>query len=153
MVIPAKNATPLPECRSSRTQPHAASNDKHGLTASAISTYAYSGLDFTFVIGSMSVSGSFDAASNLNPNLTLEDIGADLLSFSFTDGRTVFTEADSTIGNFVVDTDGTGAITGWTIALDQDVPATTVGDVQMSLGTQFTSDFGNVSECLTADGS
>jgi hypothetical protein len=132
-------------------------------SASATATYSYTGLDFTFVIDNdspagtfttlMSVSGTFEVAAPLGPNLVLSDISGSLISFSFTDGRSVFTDVNSTIGFFDIETDGAGAISDWTIALDIDVPATTVGDTQRSLGSQFTSDFGNVSECVVANGS
>jgi hypothetical protein len=132
------------------------------MSASALATYSYTGLNFTFIFdntppagtftGADSVSGSFDLAVPLGPSFALSDISGSVLSYSFTDGRSIFTDGGSAITNFDVETDGSGAISDWVLSFEIGVPATMVGDTTRALGTQFTSDFGNVSECTAASG-
>lgn len=97
--------------------------------ASAIATYSYTGNNFTTINDSglspgsydtgMSVSGTITLTAPLASNLANADISASVISFSFTDGRQTFTEADSLASaNFwSFSTDGTGAITAWLIDL------------------------------------
>jgi hypothetical protein len=94
----------------------------------ATTVFTYTGNNFTQIIDqpfpdstyttSMNISGSFTIANPLAPNLSTNVTG-DLLSFSFSDGRSTITNlnADSQFTNFIVTTNGTGNIVGWGILL------------------------------------
>ncbi len=94
--------------------------------ASAATIYTYTGQLFAFVTNNpaqplsydktMSVTGSFTVASPLAAGLSLQDISADLLSFSFNDGLGTLTNANAQ-GSFVVTTDASGALTQWLIQI------------------------------------
>jgi hypothetical protein len=95
--------------------------------ASAATIYTYTGHLFTFVSDSpvipgsydtaMSVTGSFTVASPLPASLSLQDISADLLDFSFSDGRNTLTQVNAQSTFFFVSADASGAITGWNIEI------------------------------------
>jgi len=131
-------------------------------SASATTIYNYAGLNFTIITPdqnppagtyttSMSVSGNFEIAVPLGANFASSDISASVLSYSFTDGRSVLTDLNSSISLFTVATDASGTITSWQVQVDSPL-ATAVGQIQRTIGTQTTSDAGNVSQCLTASG-
>ena len=91
--------------------------------ANASTVYTYTGNNFLGIIDnpapagsyttSMSVTCSFTLQDPLLANLPLTDITADLLGFSFNDGRNTITNLNVTnIGTFLIATGATGNITG-----------------------------------------
>jgi hypothetical protein len=94
---------------------------------SAAVTYTYTGPNYSHVVPftsctvgtcanfttSMNVQGSFTTSVPLPANLTSQDVSAQLLSYSFTDGLDTFTNTNpnSRIWFFSVSTDGFGRIT------------------------------------------
>lgn len=70
---------------------------------------------------SMRVSGSFVLANPLAPNTPLTDFSADVLSFSFSNGRFTLTNLDPAMqfGVFSLSTNAAGAIDSWAIAIQQ----------------------------------
>lgn len=70
---------------------------------------------------SMRISGSFVLADALVADTPLTDIGALLLSFTFSNGRDTLTNLDSGVRSiFSVATNAAGEIDRWLIQLDQD---------------------------------
>ena len=93
-----------------------------GLTTSpakALVIYSYTGNnfdtidDFTPPAGSydtsMSVSGSFTLAALLPSLFPVTDIRADVLSYSFSDGRQTLDDGNSTVSNFIMSTASDGS--------------------------------------------
>lgn len=109
-----------------------------GTTAKADTVYTYTGNPFTSFGGvehcppECSISGSFTVAAPLL-NLTLAASGGNVtpLSWSFTDGNATLTQANTDPGlfHFNLQTDGSGAITAWSVFL-----ASSGGDT-IGLGT------------------
>ncbi len=98
--------------------------------------YSYLGRSFTTIedsspvppgsyASSMSISGFFELAAPLSPNMSGE-ITADVLDFSFTDGRSTLAQADlmvlgpddSAFKFFFVETGASGQIEQWNIVLE-----------------------------------
>jgi hypothetical protein len=95
----------------------------------ADTTYTYTGNPFnlfddgyTCAVPSCGISGSFTVTSPLGDNLFFETVTP--VSFSFTDGGSEITQADSS-GSIFVNTNATGAIVGWQI----DITTGPAGDV------------------------
>jgi hypothetical protein len=124
--------------------------------ALASAMYSYTGPNFGFIIdnnppagtftNTMNVSGSFTIAAALSAGMGIGDISGSILSYSFFDGRTLFTDANSSITLFSVGTDAGAAIDDWQISFSRGT-AINVFDQEQALGTQTANDFGNVSEC------
>jgi hypothetical protein len=103
-------------------------------TACASTTYTFTGSTYSLITnfttcttgpcanftGAMSVSGSFTLAAALPANFSLQDITSRLVSYSFSDGLTTFTNSDPNvrINFFSVSTDGTGFISNANIELE-----------------------------------
>lgn len=97
--------------------------------ASAIAIYTYTGNNFDTIGDSFppsgsyttadSVSGSITMANPIGPNQTGVSLNPNLISYSFTDGRTAITDASptSTESFQSIDTDASGNIIGWRIEL------------------------------------
>jgi PEP-CTERM motif-containing protein len=92
--------------------------------AKADAIYTYTGNNFTqFYNGSIhpsivcsplcNITGSFTLSSALGANLSNVTISP--VSYSFTDGLSTNTDANSVVDNFQISTDGAGNITAWTI--------------------------------------
>jgi hypothetical protein len=134
--------------------------------ARANTIYTYTGNNYTTIIDntppsgtyttSMSVSGSFTLANPLPAFFPLTDITADVLNFSFFDGRNTITPSQITASGSVVFEIGTnpfGEIGGW------HVEFTTINFAQLALGQQtvdiqtnnfaFTFDQGEIVECTS----
>jgi hypothetical protein len=100
---------------------------------SAAVTYTYAGANYSHFIPftsctigtcanfttSMNVQGSFTTSVPLAANLTFQDISAQLLSYSFTDGLDTFTNTDpnTRIWFFTVSTDGVGRISYYAVTI------------------------------------
>jgi hypothetical protein len=86
------------------------------VNAGTITTYTYTGNDFTYAQApyttSDSVTGSFTIAT-LAPNLVNQSIVP--LSYSFSDGVQTLTNSNSVLGVVDIWTNASGAITGWGI--------------------------------------
>lgn len=115
--------------------------------AQANVTYSYLGNPFSDVIDasfptgtfdtSMRVSGSFELANPLAPNLAFTDIGADILIFTFSNGRSTLSSGDADLSNFFfVQTDAAGQIVVWDLILQQSPPLTDANDPQVAIVTQ-----------------
>ena len=87
---------------------------------------------------SMRVTGTFELASPIAPNLPLSDITP--LHFSFSDGRHTYTDLNTPDVEFSVGTDAIGAINFWRIVLDEGTPHA-VGEHQYHVATLATSSF------------
>ena len=127
--------------------------------------YTYVGNPFTDIIDlplplgtfdtSMRVTGFFELENPLAANLPLTDIGADVLDFSFSDGRSTLTAADSNLSTFFfVQTGAAGQITVWDIILQQtlaftehDTQIVTQNDTAGDLGLSGVQDRGLLSVC------
>lgn len=99
-------------------------------------TYSYLGNTFDFSIppytNSDRVSGSFTVAAPLAPN-SMVNVAPLLQSFSFSDGQATRDESNTTVCQFTADTDGSGAITGWSVWLRE--AAVAPGGFQHNLET------------------
>ena len=133
--------------------------------AQASVIYSYVGNPFTDIVDlpfppgsfdtSMRVTGSFELANPLSANLPLTDIGADVLHFSFSNGRSMLTELDSDLSTFFfVETGAAGQISVWDIILQQtlsftehDTSIVTQNDTVGSLGLLGVQDSGLLSMC------
>jgi hypothetical protein len=113
----------------------------------ANTVYSYVGDLFTSVIDlpfpagsydtSMRVSGSFELTSALPANLAFTDIGASILNFSFSDGRSTIASGDADLSNFFnVQTDAAGQIVAWSLILQRTPFVTLANDPQVSIFTQ-----------------
>jgi hypothetical protein len=108
----------------------------------AATIYTYTGANFTsFGIldstplpagtytTSMNVTGSFTLQDPLLQNLSNANITADILSFSFFDGRNTITKADATAFTFFVNTDALANISAWGIFVRRDDPGFSIPTV------------------------
>jgi hypothetical protein len=138
------------------------------LAASPISAnvvYQYVGNNFDTIIDGtapagtyttdMSVMGSFELTAPLAPNLAVGSTGtitADILSFSFSDGRSTLTESTPNIGSngilsFEVSTDALGAIVGWAIAIGAGDAGVSPPGLLIETSSDFTNfDSGEIHE-------
>jgi hypothetical protein len=133
--------------------------------ARATTTYTYVGNNYSGIIdspdqpgtytSSMFISGFFTVASPLPANLA-GDITADVVHFSFFDGRNTITDSDITfMKSFSLATDGSGAISAWFIQLGKDTGGNNAGAVSATIitrgGPGFSSgyeDFGQRLFCV-----
>lgn len=132
--------------------------------AKSATVYNYTGQNFTafgiFDITppdgayttSMSVTGSFTLQNPLLPNLPLPgtNITADVLDFSFSDGRSTITNANATFFSFIVTTDALANISLWAVFLQLDDPTypTVVGSQRRQIFSTFSSDTGQIFEVV-----
>lgn len=138
-----------------------------GVQAATI-VYQYTGNNFdTFPFTSapgaydttMSVTGSFTVQDTFVLPTTLTDIEADLLSYSFFDGRNTLTEANSDVSvAFRIRANGSGQIIEWDIPLVSVPAAMSVGDEEYTVitknfpgGAGNIRDSGRVAECFDAN--
>jgi hypothetical protein len=85
----------------------------------------------------MRVSGSFELAAALPANLPMTDITADVLAFSFANGRSTLTQVDPLLTLFFfVQTDATGRIEVWDVIVQQTLTLTPLGDADIAISTQ-----------------
>ena len=86
---------------------------------------------------SMRVSGSFELAAPLAANLPMTDITAQVLGFSFANGRSTLTQVDPLLTLFFfVQTDGAGRIDAWDVIIEQTLTLTPLGDSDVTIATQ-----------------
>jgi hypothetical protein len=124
--------------------------------ATSATVYTYTGNPYTFIdddpvpIGSydmtMRVTGSFTVNNTLPGGLSLQDISANLLNFSFSDGRnSPLTDANAHADSFEVATDASGALTQWRISITEPFPlsATTIINISTLNVAPFTSKLQN----------
>jgi hypothetical protein len=132
--------------------------------ARAATAYTYTGntftafgiLDLTPPAGtyttSMSLTGTFTLQNPLLPNLPLPgtDITADVLSFSFSDGRNTITKTNATFFSFIVTTDALANINLWAVFLRLDDPTfgTVVGSQRREIISNSSSDTGQIFEVI-----
>jgi hypothetical protein len=133
---------------------------------SASTTYRYEGKNFTFISFSdppvgdytdeMSVSGSFTVSDSLEP-MPLTDISADVLSFTFFDGRRPLTKDSATnFFQFYISISSEGEIDQWWIGMGSDFP-TSPGEQLHQIYTAFDTvsdtpavfDQGQIAECVS----
>jgi hypothetical protein len=132
-----------------------------GTPAFSSAVYTYRGNVFDTVIDHtppagtyttrMSLTGSFDLASPLLPNLSLVDIAP--MSFSFNDGRNTITNLNADLSQFKVSTDATGNINAWAITLTTGDLSTlqTAGQQISEILTEHSGlDEGEIVECTVA---
>ena len=130
--------------------------------ARAVTVYTYTGNNFLGIINntppdgtyttSMNVTGSFTLQNALSANLPFSNIIADVLGFSFSDGRNTITNLNATsINGFLIGTNALGNINAWQIILihnDATYP-NVVGAQSRSIGTNNNGvDVGAISECI-----
>jgi hypothetical protein len=117
--------------------------------------YAYTGNNFDTFLNtlifdsSMSISGHFEIASPLDPNLNMASINP--VSYSFTNGVVTLTETTSTISSsgLLVSTDATGAIIDWSFLMyEGDPDALVIGDKMHTISSDSNSDVARYSELL-----
>jgi hypothetical protein len=139
-----------------------------GISEAGAITYTYAGNNFkditdtpqpsgTFTT-SMSVSGSFTLSSPFALNLPETNITSTVQSFSFSDGRNTFTEADFVTPIFFIETDALGNISHWVISVQGLVNS--IEGVQLAgVGTFFSAfggsplDEGVIQDCTLILGS
>jgi hypothetical protein len=132
--------------------------------ASAAADYSYAGNSFETIgddplpagtyTTEMRITGSFELASELGPNLVWNTIAQGVLSYSFTDGRNRLTEVNSRIVEFMVSTDGSGKVRQWSIYIAQDLDADVgarAGNIRISYGPSGSFEVGWLVECLELD--
>lgn len=136
--------------------------------AAANARYEYAGKDFVQILDEapptgtystdMRVTGFFELAVPLAPNTLPTSITADVLGFSFADGRQVISDANAYAAQFVVSTDGSGQLTSWSIfvatelAAGAGLPGDTIGTHGSQLGGLI-SDAGHIhSDVQVVDG-
>lgn len=99
-------------------------------SASALATYSYTGNNYDQIRNSGAIGGSYNITQSVQGSFTLDqaiganqnsvDVSADVLSFSFSDGRQTFDEGSPlSRAFFSVSTDATGEITSWRVVLEQ----------------------------------
>ena len=120
-------------------------------------TYSYEGNFFNDVLGgtystSDRVTGTFDTAAPLAPNLPLTDITDAVASYSFFDGVLTRNAEDSYVVLFKVGTDGNGDIDEWSIFVVEGPPATAIGEIRHYTETHLlpavvTKDLGATGQC------
>lgn len=97
----------------------------------------------------MSVTGTFAVAVPLTLGPAVVDISGDVLSYSFSDGRSTLTEANSNMFNFNVGVTA-GQIVAWSIELRQIFPVpTAIGDLSLTIRTVTGGDRGSIQECIS----
>lgn len=139
--------------------------------ATAATLYMYGGNSFTEIIDgspdgtydtSMHVTGSFVLTHPLPANAESTDVTANVLTFSFSDGRNVISSQSSIdFSRFQFSTNASGAIDTWDIllstALGLDVPQFQIGTGNIPAGDHSSIDFivdgGGIVVCTQVIGS
>jgi len=129
--------------------------------AAASTVYTYTGQNYTNTTSfdptppsgsytsAMHVSGTITLATLLAPNLPFQDISAQILDFSFFDGRTTITKATASQPvTLFAGTDPFGNITGWGVGLNMgnDI-LQTLGEQSYFIQTSTVHDQGEITEC------
>jgi len=114
-----------------------------GASVHAQVTYQYTGQTFDLAEApyttSDRITGSFELSEPLTPFMLGEDISAELVDYSFTDGQQTRTAANSSICAFGITTNGAGEIVGWVIVL-REAPTPAAGNPQQTLDTTSQTD-------------
>jgi len=135
------------------------------VSAWATVIYTYTGQNFDEVFGtagyatSMNVAGSFTRSSLLPSDTPLTDYSASISSYSFQDGVNPFTEANSAIDYFGLQTDLLGNIVEWEISVSTLSLVSGVGKTVLvietsnspSSGSPRKIDGGSVGTCVSWD--
>jgi hypothetical protein len=129
-------------------------------SAQADTVYTYTGNPFEFFndadpptdtfTPAMAITGSFTLAAPL-PNLMMANITAEVLNFSFSDGRSKITDIDASAKSFQVTTNVDGFPQIWSIAL-QGPAFTAAGQQQAIIDTHtfgFPLDQAFLVQCIT----
>jgi hypothetical protein len=96
----------------------------------AATAYEYAGNNYATVYTSSSPADKFDTSMAVSGAFVIDDaiidsyrldISDELLSFSFSDGVTTYTEGTSEVSAFIVSTDVSGDITDWWIVLKSGI--------------------------------
>ncbi|MDJ0847579.1 MAG: PEP-CTERM sorting domain-containing protein [Myxococcota bacterium] len=132
--------------------------------AGAVATYAYTGDFFDefqdsdppegSYTSSMRVTGSFSLATELPADLPWTDIGRSVIDFSFADGRSVLTDANTLESGFFVSTDAMGRILNWAVYLDETgTDPDVAGEINRAMSTVWDgvwdpSDSGGIAICV-----
>jgi hypothetical protein len=133
--------------------------------AQADTVYTYTGYPFEFFVDQDPPSGTFTTAMAINGSFTLAaplgagsgfnpvDITANVLNFSFSDGRSTISDDNAVLKSFLFATDPSGKISGWNVALLTD-PLTAVGQQNAIIQTTFNTsntwrDIGIVAQCIS----
>ena len=99
----------------------------------------------------MSVNGSFEVAAPLVSLPSLTDIRAQILSYSFSDGRNTLDDGNSRLAAAFFTTDAAGTPLQWDFAVVTDIrPPVAIGDQFPSIRTTNTTiifDIGQIFEC------
>jgi hypothetical protein len=127
--------------------------------ANASTVYTYTGNNFLGIIDntppagtyttSMSVTGSFTLQNPLPANSLVTDITANVLSFSFSDGRNTITNLNATFATFQIGT-ALGNINSWFVNAMSAPIFTAVGDqhgAMTTLNEAFIIDDATTIEC------
>ena len=132
------------------------------VTSAANVIYTYTGNPYNFITDdtppagqfdtTMRVTGTFEVASALLPNL--DDATITPLHFSFSNGRSTFTDSVVSSLFFEISTDGSGNIVEWHISLGIGSSLSDLGDQDLFLGTRYSpaqvGDTGQITECVSA---
>lgn len=108
---------------------------------------------------SMRITGSFTTSAPLAANLSLQNVAAQVTSYSFSDGVTTFANSDSNtrLYQILVDTDGSGRVTWASVLLELWRTGTSphaAGNRLDFLFSDGSDDFGHVNvPCLTTGSS
>lgn len=130
--------------------------------------YSYAGEKFDSILPvatspydtTMSVSGSFELAAPLAPDLVSQTITP--VSYAFFDGINNLTNANSLISEFSISTNSQSNINFWDISLQTVLTLKNIGDMNFQIGTErifgggpiiITSDVGSIQTCTSAGGS
>jgi hypothetical protein len=133
--------------------------------AQADTVYTYTGNPFEFFFDFDPPSGTFTTAMAITGSFTLAaplgagsifnpvDITANVLNFSFSDGRSTISDSNAAFKLFLFATDSSGKISGWNVTLLTD-PFTAVGQQKAIIQTTFNTsssiiDIGTVAQCIS----
>jgi hypothetical protein len=132
--------------------------------ARAVTVYTYTGNNFPSggiedvtppngaYTTSMSVTGSFTLQNPLSANLPLTDITADILSFSFSDGRHMFTNLNAGIPFLIIGTNPLGNIDAWDVRLvSGSGHFPDVGSQRWQIDSDSGSDVVQTRECIVTE--
>ena len=132
--------------------------------AKASTVYTYTGKNYfsAGIIASVPPDGDYDSNMSVIGSFTLANpipansvsTVADVLNFSFFDGRNAITNLNAVNPIVSARTDSNGNIESWAIRLSTDTNLTTIGQQFFSIQTinfgSLIEDFGKVNECVSA---
>jgi len=131
--------------------------------ARAARVYNYTGLPFaaSHIFDSTPPAGTYTTSMSVTGNVTLQnplpaslfsltDVTADVLSFSFSDGRNTITDLNATSFTFFFRTDAVGNIFGWQIVLFNKDPTypNVVGSQNRMINIASINDTATITECI-----